>query len=627
MKTVLFSLVICCLSGTNKLVAAPAQELPNILWISTEDISPAWGCYGDKEATTPHIDAIAKQGYLFKKAFSNAPICAPARSTLISGMYATSLGTQNLRSDIPIPKSLKTLPELMRERGYFTSNNVKTDYNFSPDGRWDDLGNKAHWRNRTDKKPFFSVFNFMITHEGPTNNYKPEDTQSIIDKHKPDRMNVPPYFPNTPEFRKIMAHQYDLISVFDQGVGKILDELKADGLYDNTIVFIFSDHGSGLPRHKRWLNNTGLRIPFVLHVPEKYRELVANLPAKEVDLNVSFVDFAPTVLKLAGAAIPPIMEGKPFLGKDTKPNPYSYGYRDRADDVYDMSRSVFDGRYFYVRHYMPHLPYIQKADIFSDRKWAYRELLRVKDEGKLSAESMKMFLPKGNEELYDLQTDPHELTNLIDQKEQQANMARLHEKLKQHLLNTHDTGLMNEGRMMVLSKNTSVYEMARNRSTFDVKKALDAAEQVGHMTKAETLNSLLENDDPNVRFWGLIAAQDTKLVISSLKNRLRTMLNDSSAPNRYSAAEILINRLDDKEPALAMFEREITEQQDEPLMLQLVISIRNIGEQAKPLIPIIKEKMYPKIAGSIMGKYKNWSYPMFIGFALDQAYLNCGEAP
>ena len=347
------------------------SETPNILWISAEDIGPAWGCYGDQQATTPHIDALAHDGYVFTKAFSNAPIFAPARATLITGMYATSTGTQNLGSDIPMPSDLKILPELLSEQGYYNS---KTDYNFSPEGKWNDLGNKAHWRNTKELAPFFSVFNFGITHEGHANRFDPEDTETLSKKHDSDKMVVPPYFPNNDAFRKIMAHQYDLISVFDQEVGRLVSQLKEDGLFDNTIIFVFSDHGYGLPRYKRWLYDSGLRVPLVLHVPEKYKEFAADISKGEVEKMVAFVDFAPTVLNLSSTDIPDIMQGKPFLGSQAERKNYIFGYRDRADDVFDVIRSVFDGRYLYIRNYLPHRPYIQNALIFNKGKSSYDEL-------------------------------------------------------------------------------------------------------------------------------------------------------------------------------------------------------------------------------------------------------------
>ncbi len=355
MRILTFSIIIIIIYSS---CTQQPTDPPNILWISAEDISPAWGCYGDEQATTPHIDELAGQGYVFTKAFSNAPICSPARSTLITGMYATSLGTQNLRSEIPVPEDLKILPELMSAQGYYTTNNSKTDYNFSPEGRWDENGNTAHWRNKPDGLPFFSVFNFGITHEGHANTYNPEDTKSLDQRHNAEDVILPPYFPDTREFRSILAHQYDLITVFDQEVGKLVNQLKEDNLYDNTIIFVFADHGYGLPRYKRWLYNTGIQVPFVLHVPEKYKDKVSNLTTGLVDQMVGFVDFTPTVLKLAGIERREMMEGKNFLGPNAISKNYIFGYRDRADDVYDMSRSVFDGRYLYIRNYMPQKPYI-----------------------------------------------------------------------------------------------------------------------------------------------------------------------------------------------------------------------------------------------------------------------------
>jgi N-sulfoglucosamine sulfohydrolase len=594
---------------------------PNILWISCEDISPAWGCYGDEQATTPNIDKLSTDGYIFTQAFSNAPICAPARSTLISGMYATSLGTQNLRSEIPVSANLKILPELLREQGYFTTNNAKTDYNFSAEGRWDENGNEAHWRNRPVGKPFFSVFNFGITHEGHTNTDNPDDTKSLTSKHSADVMKVPPYLPDTEEFRSIMAHQYDLITVFDQEVGKLLNELKEDGLYENTIVFVFSDHGYGLPRYKRWLYNTGLQVPFVLHVPEKYKALAPIGQNGKVDQMVGFVDFAPSVLELTGNQMPKMMEGQSFLGNSSINKELIFGYRDRADDVNDMSRSAYDGRYLYIRNYMPQRPYIQNAIIFNKGKRSYEELFRVRELGELSDEQMKLFQPKNPEELYDLVNDPNELNNLIDDKNHMQIVTRLHEALKKHVLDTHDTGLLNEGDMMSRADGGSVYEMMHN-SDLNLAKILNAAELVGKIESLNELDHFINDEDAAVRFWALQAIDAFDGDISTMEEALKMMVKDPSIPNRAIAAEILINKLNYDDALLVL--REALKTEDLPLQLQVAISIRNIGEKAEPLIPLIQDEIYPKISGEVWGRYKNWFYPMFIGMALDQTLINCG---
>ncbi len=625
MRVLLLSLIVVGLFPSCKQGEKEPINPPNILWISTEDISPAWGCYGDSMATTPNIDALASQGYVFTQAFSNAPICAPARATLITGMYATSTGTQNLRSAIPMPADLKILPQLVSEKGYFTSNNSKTDYNFSPDGKWDDLGNQAHWRNREDKRPFFSVFNFGITHEGHANKYNPDDTKSLKKKRDPRDMIVPPYFPNTQEFRKIIAHQYDLISVFDQEVGKLIEQLKEDGLYENTIIFVFSDHGFGLPRYKRWLYDTGLRVPFVLHTPKKYKHLVSNLNSGNVETMVGFVDFAPTVLGLVGAETPPIMEGKNFLGPNAQNKEYIFGYRDRADDVFDVSRSIFDGRYLYIRNYLPHRPYIQNAQIFNTGKRSYDELFRVKNLGELSEESLKMFKPKAPEELYDLQQDPNELHNLINDPQYEEVKNKLHEKIKDHTIETKDTGFMAEGQMMISGENSSVYEMARDTSQYQPERVLEAAELVGKIQNLDVLEKYFQNEDPSVRFWALNAIDAFEGDISSQKENVLDALDDSSQPNRGLAAEILINKLNRSEEAFQVLEDLLQHPENETVLLHVAVNVRNLGEKAAPLVPLIKEKVFPKIAGEVWGRYKNWSYPMFIGMALDQTLINCGE--
>ncbi len=599
------------------------QEKPNILWITCEDISPAWGCYGDANAATPNIDSLARDGYVFTRAYSNAPICAPARSTLISGMYATSLGTQNLRSEIPMPEDFKILPEYLKESGYFTSNNAKTDYNFSADGRWHENSNEAHWRNREAGQPFFSVFNFGITHEGNANSQRTLDTAALVKVQKPEEMVLPPYFPDTDEFKSIMAHQYNLISLFDHEVGKIVDQLKADGLYENTIIFVFSDHGFGLPRHKRWLYQSGTRVPFVMHVPEKYQTLVSNLEVGKTDRLAAFVDFAPTVLRLAGADVPEQMHGVNFLGADAKEKPFVYGYRDRADDVYDMSRSINTGRYRYIRNFMPHKSYIQDALIFNAEKRSYQELHRLKAAGGLSSETMQMFQPKDVEELYDIQNDPYELNNLVNDPAYADVVSELKNLLKQTIIKTHDSGLLNEGEMMQRASGSSVYEMTHDSSLFNPELYLKAAQMVGNETDFDVLTRSLQHNDAAVRFWAMHALLAIDSLSLSYKDILVELLDDSSVPNAVLAAEILLNKFD-YQPALEVLKNSLMNE-SEPVVLQAAIATRQVGEKACPIVPFITEEVYPKYSGEVWGRYKSWLYPMFIGMSLDQIYINCGH--
>ncbi|TVR73854.1 MAG: DUF229 domain-containing protein [Marinilabiliales bacterium] len=598
---------------------------PNILWITHEDLSPIYGCYGDDYARTPNIDHLAESGYRFTNAFSNAPISAPARSTLITGMYATSLGTQHLRSEIPVPPGMKILPEVLREAGYYTTNNVKTDYNFDHSGRWDESSNEAHWRNGPEGNPFFSVFNFMITHEGPINALRSSDTESLDVLSDPDKAELPPYLPDSPKMREIWAHMYDLLAVFDQGVGELLDQLKEDGLYENTIVFVFSDHGHGLPGHKRWLNNAGLQVPFVLHVPDKYKHLAENLTAPVTDRMVGFVDFAPTVITLAGAEVPEIMEGRNFLGAGTEPKEYIYGYRDRADDCYEVSRSVYDGRYLYVRHFMPQLPYFQQAVIFGPQKeGSYEEIHRLRNLGLLPEGTRRMFERKPAEELFDLQNDRWEENNLIDDPGLEELVGHLRGKLNTWMLDYHDTGLMTEGEMMIRAyeNNTSVYEMAREYSRGDMQKILEAAQMVGKADDPAGLESFFTAGDSFVRFWALVALDAFEGDISSVDHLLEDLLHDPSPDVAVKAAEISIKRYGSKEAYRVL--EEVLGHEYEPVVLQAAISVRQLEEKAEPLLPAIENRIMPKYSGNVWGRYRTWSYPMFIGMALDQAMINCG---
>ncbi len=277
-------------------VARPALSVhadeprPNIVWITSEDHGPHMGCYGDQYATTPHVDGLAARGLLYTRAWSNAPVCAPARTTLISGLYATSTGGQHMRSMVPFPAGKQMFPQILRAAGYYCTNNSKEDYNLTQPGKvWDESSRKAHWKNRSAGQPFFAVFNSTKSHESQIRR-RPHSPV-----HEPAKVRVPPYHPDTPEVRRDWAQYYDVVSLADADAGQHLAELEQAGLTDNTIVFYFADHGSGMPRNKRWPFNLGLQVPLVVHIPEKFKALrpADYAPGGKTDRLVSFVDFAP----------------------------------------------------------------------------------------------------------------------------------------------------------------------------------------------------------------------------------------------------------------------------------------------------------------------------------------------
>ncbi|WP_319592480.1 sulfatase-like hydrolase/transferase [uncultured Draconibacterium sp.] len=616
--------MVCCKTS------AKTPDRPNIIWLIAEDISPALGCYGDDYAITPNIDKLAKGGLVYDFALTTAPICAPSRSGLVTGIYATSLGTQHLRCDIPFPKQLKTLPELLRANGYFTSNRDKTDYNFSPDGLWEHWSSEyAPWRHRKDNQPFYSFMNIGPSHEGSVNDLE-RYTDFVKDLpaevlHNPDNVPLPPYFPDTPKIREVWAHYYDILTVLDQNVGNVIQLLKEDGLMEETIIFFMADHGFGMPRYKRWLNKTGMNVPMVVHVPEKYRHLVKDFKAGgHKSEMVSFIDMVPTTLSLAGVAVPETMPGKPIMGVNAETNrKLAFGARDRADDMYEMSRSVCDGRFFYVRHYMPHLPYIQTSYIFYDQKESFREMRKQYKAGNCNAEQAKLWNKKPLEELYDLQNDPQELNNLAADKKYASVKSKLKNDLHNWMIESKDLGLLPEPEYMIRSENSTPYEYACLSGKYQVEKILDAAEMVGVAGEKELLLKL-NDEDSGVRFWAVIGLMQLNQLNSMSMEAFNTLLSDSSPSVQIAAAEALCT-FSTSDKALETLGKWV--QDDRPwLSLQAARSIALVGEEARPLIPLMYKVLDKHLAEpGAKNRYKGYNFEAFISWALEWALYNMNE--
>ncbi len=630
MRITLFLMALELLISSCSTKKMEAVDPPNIIWLIAEDISPVLGCYGNDYATTPNIDRMASGGIVYDFAMTTAPICAPSRSSLISGMYATSLGTQHLRCEIPFPEQLQTLPELLRDHGYFTSNRDKTDYNFNPEGLWEHWSSEyAPWRHRAAGQPFFSFMNIGPSHEGSVNNaekYREFVKDLTADKfHDSDKVTLPPYYPDSPKNREVWAHYYDILTVLDQNVGNVLNMLKEDGLMDETIIFFIADHGFGMPRYKRWLNKTGMHVPMVVHVPEKYQHLVDGFKpgSHNTDL-VSFIDMVPTTLNLAGAAIPDYMEGKPIIGRDASPHrKLAFGARDRADDMYEMSRSVTDGKYMYIRHYMPHLPYMQSGFIFSDVKESFRELRRLHHEGVGNEEQDRIWNAKPIEELYDLDRDPRELNNLASDPQYHSLKENLKSDMHQWMIETRDLGLLPEAEYMIRSEGSTPYEYARNSGEFKVKKILEAAELVGRADES-VLVEKLKDSDSGVRYWAVIGLLQFDELNTNTTKALTALLNDASPSVQIAAAEALC-RFTSSEEAIETLGKLV--QSDKPwLALQAARSIQLVGEDARAIIPV----MY-KVLDKNLGepgrsrKYKDFNFAAFTSWALEWALQELGE--
>ena len=518
------------------------QELPNILWLTSEDNSPFLGCYGDKFATTPNLDQLASEGFLYTHAYANAPVCAPARNTIITGVYANSGGNQHMRSRYPKSDVVKTYPEFLRNAGYYCTNNSKTDYNtnsINPDEIWDECSNKAHYKNRAPGQPFFAIFNTTISHESSIHKSIPNDEL----RHSPEEVPIPPHHPKTPEMKHDWAQYYDKVEDMDAQIGKWLQELEDAGLADNTIVFYYGDHGGVIARSKRYVYESGTRVPFIVRIPEKYKHLFPEKkPGSEVNRIVSFVDLAPTLLSIAGVEIPDFMQGNAFLGKQkTKDPEYAFMFRGRMDERYDMSRAVRDHKYRYIRNYMPyriygqHLDYLWRAP--SIRSWEEACL-----NGECNETQSRFWEPKPIEELYDTENDPWEINNLANDPKYKNVLERMRAANKDWVTRIYDTGFIPEADMVDRTDGMPMYDYMRSGKA-NLEEMIEAAE-VATLGKAENLNKLksyLKSDESAVRYWGasglLILKDKARPAIPELKAALK----DKSANVVNVAAEALYN--------------------------------------------------------------------------------------
>lgn len=605
--------------------AGPAcPDRPNILWITCEDLSPVVGCYGDKQAITPNIDRLAAEGIRYTQAYANASVCSPARSTIITGMYAVSLGTQHLRSVLPLPPGVHPFPVYLRRAGYYCTNNVKEDYQFkTPPETWDESSRKAHWRNRKPGQPFFSVFNLMTTHQSRIRfDEKKIPAMARLkpsDRHDPDTIALPPYYPDTPLVRRDVARVYDLATAMDYQVGDFLKQLDEDGLADDTIVFFYSDHGTGMPRHKRFLHDSGIHVPLVVRFPEKYKHLAPAGPGSKTDRLVSFVDLAPTVLSLAGLKAPEYMQGAAFLGpKAGKPKQYVFAYRDRVDEVYEMSRAVTDGRYELIRNFMPHRPRMQKST-FSEITNTRKELRRLAAEGKLTGAAKELMSEtKPPLELYDTKNDPQHIHNVIESSETLEVSMRLAKALEKWMLEVRDTGLLPESEMFRRAKGRSPYTMARAPGEFPVNKLFVSAAMVtNHCGFRSKQLAMLDDADPAVRFWaavGLLAVGETPR--RPVAGRVVKLLRDPCPEVRFTAAEFLC-KLGQQEKALPVLIEGI-EHGEIRARVYAAITLAALGEKARPALPRVKQAL------DEMGNAKG-DYPMFFRWALRHVVENVKE--
>lgn len=607
--------VISLLATCSALLCQPgafAGSRPNILWLSAEDISPHLGCYGDPHAITPNLDRLAGEGIRYTHAFTTAGVCAPCRSGIITGMYQTSIGGHHMRCVTKLPDFIQPFPVYLREAGYYCSNNSKTDYQFKPTHEpWDESSSKAHWRRRPNKdQPFFAVFNFTGCHEsGIADTAKYERvTKNLTPEQRQDPAKLttlPPYYPDTPVVREDWKRNYELITAMDAWAGDLIQQLKDDGLYENTIIFFWSDHGVGLPRAKRWLYDSGTHIPLIVRIPEAMRSGSQGNPGSVVDRLVSSIDFGPTVLNLAGLEVPEHMQGIPFLGKSLpRPREFVFGARDRMDERYDIIRMVRDKRFKYLRNYEPLKTWYQYMNT-PEKGATMRELRRGFEAGTLNPIAAHYFQPtKPVEELYDTWNDPHEIHNLANDPAHRADLERLRQAHLSWVKETRDLGLVPEPilieKQKVLGNQYDILGQPGMQSV--VRRLADTAALASQPdADVDVLARALDDSEPSIRYWGLVGLGNRAPDSQPRLDRIRARLKDASAVNRIAAARALC-RLDRAGEALPVLTKELHDgEQWERLHAAIVLD--EIDGQARPVIESMRQALKPRPDLYARGKY------------------------
>lgn len=465
---------------------------PNILCIVSEDCPPRLGAYGDRLARTPNLDRLAAGGVVYEVANCTSPVCAPSRFAILTGRHAESCPrAQHMQTVAHLPDGFDTYPALMRAAGYYCTNNFKTHYNCDVDPAriWDESSRAAHWRGRRPEQPFLAVFNAMVTHESCS--FRPQDGAV-----RPEDVTLPSYLPDTPGMRESLARQYNAIARMDAELGARLDELEADGLADDTIVFYFSDHGSVLPRSKRYLYDEGLRVPLIVRVPEKWRHLLPHVPGTRLDAPVSLVDLFPSFLAIAGAPMPEGLQGSAFVGPRRSERDHVFGGRHRMGERYDLSRTARSRRYRYIRNYQPHrIPGQHVAYEWLGRH--YQDYEQAFLDGRLDAAGRRFWEPKPFEEFYDLSADPDATVNLAGDPGHAQALDEHRAALDRHMLAIHDTGFIPEHSPL------ETWEAAHDPALYPLRDVMVLAARVARRDPAGLADLVagLGHASPVMRYW------------------------------------------------------------------------------------------------------------------------------
>ncbi len=610
--------IVPSISGANDIQKKPEQarqKKPNILWIVSEDNSPLLGAYGDTFATTPHIDQLAQRSIVYDNAFANTPVCAPTRFSILTGLHANVMGTGNMRSRNRVPAFVEPYTHYLQAAGYHVTNDNKTDYNYATAvteagkaltySQWQvldsKLWNQGTYTDRAPEQPFFHVYNIFESHESRL--HSPIKNR----QHDPTQVTLPPYHPDTPEIRADWAQYYDRITQMDALVGKKLAELKAAGELGNTIVFYYSDHGGALARSKRFVYDTGTKIPFMVHVPTQFKHLVQHPMGERTAQIIDLVDLAPTLLYLAGVESPDYMHGENIFSANAKgQKEYAYLYRGRMDVRIDLVRALRGKRFKYIRNYMPqrpngqHLEYLWKAA--SVRSWQQKC-----QQGQCNKTQQRFWQARPAEELYDTHTDKWEVNNLAVNPLYKRTLLKMRAALKGENRRYKDVGFIPEGELAARTKAITGYELVR-QDGFPIELIIDTAEiaSLGNHKNIPLLSERLEHPEASVRYWSALGLGILKEQGRLAKGLLEKRLQDSSADVQIAAAEALIH-LGDSEQALAVL---ITQLKNESptIRIHAANALQEIGSKAKPVAEQLEAMVAAMEALKAQGKLPGENY-------------------
>jgi arylsulfatase A-like enzyme len=563
---------------------APAKR-PNILWLVSEDNNLFLGCYGDPLAQTPTLDRLAKEGVLYERCFAQ-PVCAPSRFTLITGLNAATAGpAEHMRAQGKIPAWLKGFPALLREAGYYTANNAKTDFNspISIKEAWNESSKQAHWRKRPNPaQPFFGVFNHEVTHESCL--FPEQELPLKLPPTDRAKVRIPAYQPDTPEMRDDWGRYYDHMALLDAQIAAKLQDLEKAGLAEDTIIFYYSDNGGVLPRSKRFLQESGTHVPLIVYYPPKWRHLAPAAPGSRISDPVCFADFAPTVLSLAGVKVPDYMQGRAFAGPARgATNEFVFCTRDRMDERYDMMRSVMDRRWLYIHNYRPDLPYVQPLE-YMFRARGYQSWARMAAEGKLTPATAQFWGSKPTEELYDMVADPDNVKNLASDPAHHETLERLRAALKRHTLEINDNGFIPEGSPL------EGYAASRKSGAYPIEQVFALATMASErdVKHLPTMIKALDDDSEPMRWWAAQGCAMLGAKAAPAEAALRKHLDDPSGAVQVAAAEALAG-LGKMEAALPVLERSLQNTNAPFFALQAANVLDRLGERARPALPLIKQ--------------------------------------